>query len=130
MAVAVDMAVAMDVDVAVLGVAMAVVGVAVVGVVVGLCMVVVMDVAVAMWGEENGGWRKLNHQCVNASTFKLQSSTLTHNVEAWHVSGASREHVTFRLRKVLHRRAHAAQVSQLTNVAASQTNILISLLIK
>ena len=56
---AVDVAVAMDVDVAVLGVAMdvdvAVLGVAVVGVVVGLCMVVVVDVAVAVWGEENGG---------------------------------------------------------------------------
>ena len=132
---AVDVAVAMDVDIAVLGMAMAVVGVAVVGVavvgvVVGLCMVVVVDVAMAMWGEENGGWRKLNHQRVNASTFKLQSSTLTRDVEAQRVSGASHEHVTFRLRKVSHRRAHAARVSQLTNVAASQTNILISLEIK
>ena len=73
--VAIDVAVAMDVDVAVLGVAMAVVGVAVVGVVVGLCMVVVVDMGVAVWGEENGGWRKLNHQCVNVQTSKFNFVT-------------------------------------------------------
>ena len=38
----------MDVDVALLGVAM-------VGMVVGLCMVMVVDVAMGTWGEENGG---------------------------------------------------------------------------
>ena len=68
---AVDVAVAMDVDIAVLGMAMAVVGMTVVGVVVGLCMVVVMDMGVAVWGEENGGWRKLNHQRVNVQTSKF-----------------------------------------------------------
>jgi hypothetical protein len=89
--VAVDVAVAMDVDVAVLGVAMdvdvavlgvamavvgvAVVGVVVVGVVVGLCMVVVVDMGVAVWGEENGGWRKLNHQRVNVQTSKFNFDT-------------------------------------------------------
>ena len=75
MAVDIDVAVAMDVDVAVLGVAMdvdvAVVGVAVVGVVVGLCLVMVVDLGVGVWGEENGGWRKLNHQRVNVQTSKF-----------------------------------------------------------
>ena len=45
------MAIAMDMDVALLGVAM-------VGMVVGLCMVVVVDVGVGVWGEKNGGWRR------------------------------------------------------------------------
>ena len=66
-------AVAMDVDVAMLGMAIAMVGMAVVGMVVGLCMVVV--VAIAMWGEENGGWRKLNHQHVNVQTSKFNFDT-------------------------------------------------------
>ena len=71
MAVDIDVAMAMDVDVAMLGMAIAMVGMAVVGMVVGLCMVVVVNVAVAMWGEENGGWRKLNHQHVNVQTSKF-----------------------------------------------------------
>ena len=47
--------VAVDVDVA-----MAVVGMAmaIVGMVMGVCMVVVVDVGVGMWGKENGGWRR------------------------------------------------------------------------
>ena len=76
--VAVDVAVldmAMDVDEAVLGVAMAVVGLGMVGVVVGLCIVVVVDVGVGVWGEENGGWRKLNNVAMfkkKRSDFKVQ----------------------------------------------------------
>ena len=53
-----DMAMAIDMDVAMLGVAMAMVGMAMVGMVVGLCMVVVMDVGMGMWVEGNGGWRR------------------------------------------------------------------------
>ena len=64
------MAIAMDMDVALLGVAM-------VGMVVGLCMVMVVDVAMGTWGEENGGGGgeekrfKLNRQCVNIQTLKF-----------------------------------------------------------
>jgi hypothetical protein len=75
MAVDIDVAMAMDVDVAMLGMAIAMVGMAVVGMVVGLCMVVVVNVAVAVWGEENGGWRKLNHQHVNVQTSKFNFDT-------------------------------------------------------
>ena len=75
MAVDIDVAMAMDVDVAMLDMAIAMVGMAVVGLVVGLCMVVVVNVAVAVWGEENGGWRKLNHQHVNVQTSKFNFDT-------------------------------------------------------
>ena len=70
MAVDIDVAMAVDMDVAVLGVAMAVVGM-----VVGLCMVVVVDVGVGTWGKENEGWRKLNHQRVNVQTSKFNFDT-------------------------------------------------------
>ena len=64
-----SVAIAMDVDVALLGVA-------IVGMVVGLCMVMVVDVAMGTWGEENGGGGeekrfKLNRQCVNIQTLKF-----------------------------------------------------------
>ena len=60
----------MDVDVALLGVAM-------VGIVVGLCMVMVVDVGMGTWGEENrgGGGRgevQVEPSMCQHSNFKVQ----------------------------------------------------------
>ena len=81
--VAVDVDVAVDVGVVGVGV------VGVVGVVVGVCMVVVVDVGVGAWGKKNGGEGgevQVEPSTRHASWFKLQSSTLTRDVEAWRVA--------------------------------------------
>ena len=87
--VAMDVDVAVDVDVGVVGVGVGVGVVGVVGVVVGICMVVVVDMGVGAWGKKNGGEGgevQVEPSTCHASWFKLQSSTLTRDVEAWRVA--------------------------------------------